>query len=996
MAIVPDRWALLRVRFEGPFVVARLTDSEGGRTRAHWEGPFAWPSDALGRVAERLRGLMHVLPLARPGPHNTGPVPLALFVDLPGFLWSDPPRCDGFLWPLSLIHGDRLQVVGFAGSLRRRRPTFTLPFDVVAHGALAQLAVQGVGSAPWAQDPLVQHLGFTTLDVDEHDDEALERTLRERDRDVLVTGDTAEAVETSRALPLAARPRMIVSLDPSPVVRPPAGTALVHIGPVPEAVQTILYGLVHDLPLHEALKAALRMHPSSPLSARLFADPWTNQSLRIRDALIALQAEAEGLETSLPQVGLAPFLDRAYAQAGDQERATIGKLRERLRPKPALGAGPAPVQEPLERFEAVLAKLQWVRASVAPLRSLPRNFEDFEQEGQGLVPMARNANDLRDLSGQAARAATSMGGALDEDLSLVLREHQERVVDVALQRLETSPLLSSLDRRTTLQAGALYRLRVHIGNPLPDSLVVGPQPPIDPLLPEPEAAGHVLDVVVQGKDFDVVGERAFPLRLPRFGGSQPVYFGVRAPPEPGPAALRVHVYYQNHLVHSYLLEAEVATDGETSHSAEEVLRVVLTYAPVGRLASLDSTGSRTLSIGANAGPNATHELIVKSTGSTGELTLFPSTFEPQVEKFLRELERASRDARNPNQGRVYATVPSGSPASPEAAEVLRSLARQGSDLYSALKNRVVSSSAKLARAFQSLRSSRNEKIQIVRHDPNFVFPWKLLYDFRLPETTDQDPPVCLGSVVNAGTVQPCGHAFDSGVYCVNGFWCVRHQMEELIRREKELVGPVARPARAAVRLVGSNTLYGYSDLEQALTNAIGAPHLSTGPTVEAHLIDLLWAEPPERPAILIVLGHLDSQAIAGIPDSPGIVLQPAAEWLTQRRFDDRVYASWDQQRPVVMLMACESATTTVETVNNFVTSFHAAGAAAIIGAEAVVPSNLAADCARELTKALWGSATGAKTTLGEAMTAFRRSTLATGNPLAFVFHVFGSVDLVIQ
>src|SRR6185369_11843804 len=103
----------------------------------------------------------------------------------------------------------------------------------------------------------------------------------------------------------------------------------------------------------------------------------------------------------------------------------------------------------------------------------------------------------------------------------------------------------------TLEAGALYRLRVHIGNRLPESLVVGPQPPLDPLLPKTDALGYALEVVVQAKDFAIVGDRTRQLFLPQFGGSAPVSFSVRAPRSLGSAALRVHVYYRNHLLQSY-------------------------------------------------------------------------------------------------------------------------------------------------------------------------------------------------------------------------------------------------------------------------------------------------------------------------------------------------------------------------------------------------------------------------------------------------------------
>jgi hypothetical protein len=89
-------------------------------------------------------------------------------------------------------------------------------------------------------------------------------------------------------------------------------------------------------------------------------------------------------------------------------------------------------------------------------------------------------------------------------------------------------------------------------------------------------------------------------------------------------------------------------------------------------------------------------------------------------------------------------------------------------------------------------------------------------------------------------------------------------------------------------------------------------------------------------------------------------------------------------------MACDSAGTTMTTVNNFEMSLLDAGAAAIVGAEAVVPSSLAMRCAEEMSQRLW-----VRQPLGAEMTRFRRRVLAMGNPLAFVFHALGNIDLTV-
>jgi hypothetical protein len=216
-------------------------------------------------------------------------------------------------------------------------------------------------------------------------------------------------------------------------------------------------------------------------------------------------------------------------------------------------------------------------------------------------------------------------------------------------------------------------------------------------------------------------------------------------------------------------------------------------------------------------------------------------------------------------------------------------------------------------------------------------------------------------------------------------------MEELIKRQHEIQEPVLRPAKEAVRLVCASGLAGVTDLRNDVGAAIGAPHVVEGPMDETALLDVLWNTPPERPAILIVLGHMDDIQKPGVLDSPGIVLK-AGQWLTQGHLDERLTSTtWEQPRPVVMLMACEAAVMTARTINDFVSSFHTAGAAAVIGAEAVVASDLAAAFARDMTKELWNNKS-----LGRAMTMFRRQTLARGNPLAFLFHAIGDIDLTLQ
>jgi hypothetical protein len=119
------------------------------------------------------------------------------------------------------------------------------------------------------------------------------------------------------------------------------------------------------------------------------------------------------------------------------------------------------------------------------------------------------------------------------------------------------------------------------------------------------------------------------------------------------------------------------------------------------------------------------------------------------------------------------------------------------------------------------------------------------------------------------------------------------------------------------------------------------------------------------------------------------------QWLTRLELANRAQdekVAWQQPRPIVLLMACESAATSHRTMNNFVVAFNTAGAAAVVGTESVVDSKLAAQFAKDISLAMFKG----KIKLGTAITEFRRAALKHGNPLAFVFNAIGNVDLGIQ
>src|SRR5262245_17736690 len=92
---IPNRWAIVRLRFTGPFAHLELRDQAGVviKDESSWTtGPeFFIPSNIALPLSRHIARLAKELPLLRTGPHSGDPVPLAVFIDIPRVLWSDTP-----------------------------------------------------------------------------------------------------------------------------------------------------------------------------------------------------------------------------------------------------------------------------------------------------------------------------------------------------------------------------------------------------------------------------------------------------------------------------------------------------------------------------------------------------------------------------------------------------------------------------------------------------------------------------------------------------------------------------------------------------------------------------------------------------------------------------------------------------------------------------------------------------------------------------------------
>ena len=327
----------------------------------------------------------------------------------------------------------------------------------------------------------------------------VDRALRGTGADILVLDRDLRIGRHLQDLPESRSPRLLMVLDPWPVPysprpeeRIPRGMAELRVRASADGfINSVLHQIVHDQPLDAAVHLARQQINAAPGAARLTADPLTNQSLRLFDAFLHLQHENDRI---------APLLAR------------------------------------VEQFRPVTAGLR--RAMIGP------PDWSFTRETTGRGSMALMSAGLMQAD-QFVRTETAENYPTAQPAAA----EDQRVVNVALRRLETEPRLSTMASNSTLKPGCEYEVGVSIGDRLAESLVTGPQPAIASLLPSPEdrsgpptGGGDSRQRLQAGVGTSTTVAAAFGRAL---GGR---CFRIRPPRENGTAQLRLCIYYRNQLV----------------------------------------------------------------------------------------------------------------------------------------------------------------------------------------------------------------------------------------------------------------------------------------------------------------------------------------------------------------------------------------------------------------------------------------------------------------
>jgi hypothetical protein len=906
-----------------------------------------WVRNALLPFAAVLPPVEVVASRVRPA-KNPAPPPN---IELPLTLACDPDLRDSLLKNESYLTDERVQRHAFRLDSWRNDGGAPPPAEILVLAAPRSVTHPGLSSEQW-------------------------RGLSRRIRLLIVFGTSQQSLFP---IPKGFRSDVAVAAFPS---HEPGDTV--------SLLTNFLRELVHDFPLHEALRLTREWEtrldssgsdPTSEKAARhwwdsahLYATPEINESLRFSSHVPQVSASVDSVlpATYLPAQG--EFLSRVGKRISDTDRDALGAVFQQLS-APAKGLR-----------EGLLQPLS------------------FDRESRGMVPLAYIRHAAADLTAAVQRVSPTLQRLVsDERVRSALDAEQARGVNAKLFESTEQAASVPVDRHQPLQSGRHYLLRVNIGPHDEDSLVATDTPAIDPLLPPlGDDESHELTITLFPKDFEVGSAHSQTVRLPRFGGTIPVEWDLVAPlidREGGNktetvrdttnglgrirgsrAECRFAFYFRNQLLQSFLLIADVEDIG-----SKQCVTVTCDYSQTRRFGDLNSIQPRLLSLALNEDQDqsGTHTLML----ADGSRSAAVQWTETQLAGYTRVVRDALYDALTEDGKSRFRFDPqtfaldTGSVAG-NFDSVVRTLADQGGRLYDQLFDQGMETA--LAPLLNTLSAGSDLPVQIVLHNPNYAFPWAVVYDYTRPKTPEQmAAPVCRGIGAD-GQACKCGTAPQG--YCIRGFWGFRLILEQRTDAKPtpadSRVGQTAGiPELGLVKAVSDSYVDAFAGALPTITSIRTKPYPDT--------VGLLDSFRVGRPELIVFVGHQRQTGTEPLIEHELLSSQtlPVLS-LSDFRTEDRRHEKWQIPRSLILLLACNSGAARVDTGASLAASFLKLGAIGVVATECSVHTPLVARFARDLIVRL--AVTG--TPIGEAMHATTLALVKEGCPVGLAFNYLGRAE----
>ena len=491
-------------------------------------------------------------------------------------------------------------------------------------------------------------------------------------------------------------------------------------------------------------------------------------------------------------------------------------------------------------------------------------------------------------------------------------------------------------------------------------------------------------------------------RQPGVKGSAPeapwLLFPIKTPAHTGRMRLRCNIYYNQCLVQSRLVSAEVFPADQWT-GTEPALVSELDYNLSQSMAASHLSGiqAHRLSLMINDNGNGTHGFrFFGKDEFKSDATIDGHELQGLIDYARSALRKTAWGDENPYSNQAYRYA--GPPDLKRLREDIISLAVRGFRIYDQIINRLAGGAAQ-ARKLSDLMDDRGMVQIALKQSARFVLPAALIYDYLFDTGADaKDYQLCpqfLDALNGPAPLEQCAcfegncpSRGDEVTLCPSGFWGFRHDLGMPL----SLAGAPDAPTEIVVQ--GSPSYVISVCLDPNFTERAGH---------EARLRNLLtqaqWTRADSRDATFDAMKMAQPHLVyfychGGLTSSNVPFIQIGK--MTERGITrDNLLAKgvvWEKPRPLVFINGCHTTALEPESAFELVSGFvETAGAAGVIGTEITVFEPIATAFAENFLQAF---SQGIE--VGEAIRRSRLALLKQSNPLGLVYIPYTMAGLHIK
>jgi hypothetical protein len=472
-------------------------------------------------------------------------------------------------------------------------------------------------------------------------------------------------------------------------------------------------------------------------------------------------------------------------------------------------------------------------------------------------------------------------------------------------------------------------------------------------------------------------------------------FPVKAPPQTGLMRLRCNIYYNQCLVQSRLVSAQVYPVGQWSGNGPALLSELdYTLSQSMSAAHLAGIQAHRLSLMINDNGNGTHGFRFFGEGE------FKSdvTIDAQQVQGLIEYARAAFRKTAWGEEKAHADQPyryAGPPDLKRLREDLISLAIRGYRIYDQMINLLAGGRAQ-ARQLSEIMDHPGLVQIALKQSARFVLPAALIYDYPLDTGADaKDFQLCpqfLDALKGSDPLEKCAcfegncpSREDEVTICPSGFWGFRHALGLPL----SLVDAPDAPTEISVK-----------DRPSCVMSVCLDPNFTQRSAHETRLRNMLtqveWTRADNREttfdALKLAKPHLVYFYCHGGLTSSNIPFIQVGQMTERGITRDNLRAKdvfWEDPRPLVFINGCHTTALEPDSAFELVSGFvEVAGAAGVIGTEITIFEPLATSFAENFLQSF---SQGME--VGEAIRRSRLALLKQSNPLGLVYIPYAMAGL---